>query len=49
MTWSLKAILYTRCAGNKTAAIHYCEEMAANYPALRNEYLAYVQALIDLR
>ena len=46
MLSSLLAIL-ARC-GSKTKALHYCQDMAANYPRLRREYTRYYEMLLDI-
>jgi hypothetical protein len=43
---SMLAIL-ARC-GSKTKALHYCQDMAADYPRLRAEYMQYHEMLLDM-
>lgn len=47
MNLSLKAIL-ARFDGNITAAMHYCSDMAANYPQLHREYMFYFNELLSI-
>ena len=44
MNLTVKAVL-ARWSGDRTAAIRYCYQVADNYPSLRREYLAVVDAL----
>jgi hypothetical protein len=46
MVNSVLAIL-ARC-GSKTKALHYCQDMAADYPRLRQEYMQYHEMLLDM-
>jgi hypothetical protein len=47
MSWSIKAIL-ARFDGNLTAAMGYCSDISAAYPALYKEYMFYFNELLSL-
>jgi hypothetical protein len=47
MTPSIKAIL-NRFNGDQVEAIHYCAEIARNYPDLRDEYFGNLDAIRNL-
>lgn len=44
MNLTVKAVL-ARWSGDRARAIRYCYEMVDNYPHLRREYLAVIDAL----
>ncbi len=45
---TLKSILWGRCKGSVTKALHYCEDMMQN-SELRAEYLGYHETLMGMR